>query len=87
MSDDVIKVVNDMGIQDKLSFGIQFHNIHHKSTLSDLYADDDKSADSSCASDADLEQKKKPEEDLLRPIFDVDIDDNEVNDVNSTTSC
>ena len=75
MPDDVIKVVNDMGIQDKMPFGIQFHNIHHESTLSDLYADDDKSADSSCASDADFEQKKKPEEDLVRPTFNVDIND------------
>ena len=82
MPDDLIKVVNNMGVQDKMPFGIQFHNIHHESTLSDLYAEDDKSADSSCASDNDFEQKKKPEEDLVRPTFDIDIDDDEVNDLN-----
>ena len=65
-----------------MSFRIQFHKIHHESTLSDLYENTDKSADSSCASDADFEQKKKPEEDLVRLTFDVDIDDDEVDDLN-----
>ena len=82
MPDDVIKVVNDMGVQDKMPFEIKFHNIHHESILSDLYADNHYHADSSCASDDDFEQKKKPEEDLVRPTFDVDIDDNEVDDLN-----
>ena len=81
MPNNVIKVVNNMGIQDKIPFRIQFHNIHHESTLSNSYADDDKSADSSCDSDTDFEQKKKSEEDLVRPTFDVDIDDNEVDDL------
>ena len=65
-----------------MPFGIQFHNIHHESTLSDLYADNDKSADSSCASDDNFEQKKKPEEDLVRPTFNVDINNDEVDDLN-----
>ena len=51
MPDNVIKVVNDMGKQDKMPYGIQFHNIHHESTFSDLYANNDPHDDDSCASD------------------------------------
>ena len=48
----IVKVVNEMGKQERMPNRIQFHNIHHESTLSDLYGDavgqDD---DNSCASD------------------------------------
>ena len=38
MAEDVVEVVNEMGKQEGMLDGIQFHNIHHESTLSDLYA-------------------------------------------------
>ena len=82
MPDNVIKVVNVMGKQDKMKNRIQFHNIHHESTLSDLYSDKDFNADSSCASDADWDLDKKPEEDLKKTTFDDHIDDDEVKDLN-----
>ena len=79
MPDDVIKVVNDMGRQERMPDGIQFHNIHHESTLSDLYADEDNSdCESSCASDKDYSEKKKPEVDLQKVPYDNDLDDDEV---------
>ena len=53
MPDNVIEVVNDMGKQEGMPNGIQFHNIHHKSTLADLYTDKDLNDDNSYASDTD----------------------------------
>ena len=38
MAEDVVEIVNEMGKQEGILDGIQFHNIHHESTLSDLYA-------------------------------------------------
>ena len=37
MAEDVVKVVNKMGKQERMPDGIQFHKIHNKLTLSDLY--------------------------------------------------
>ena len=54
MVEDVVKVANEMGKQEGMPDGIQFHNIHHKSTLSDLYADKVGHQDNdSCTSDED----------------------------------
>ena len=39
MAEEVVKVVNEMGKRKGMPDKIQFHNIHHESTLSDLYAD------------------------------------------------
>ena len=62
--------------------GIQFHNIHHESTLSDLYADKvDHKDDNSCASDEDWKDRKNPEDDLKNLVSDVDVDDDEANDL------
>ena len=36
MAEDVVIVVNKMGKQERIPDRIQFHNIHHESTLSDL---------------------------------------------------
>ena len=53
MPDDVIEVVNDMGIQDGIPSGIEFRNIHHESTLADLFAGKDLNNDNSNASNND----------------------------------
>ena len=53
MPDNVIQVVNDMGEQDGMPNGIKFRNIHHESTLADLFADDNLNDDDSNASDND----------------------------------
>ena len=41
MPDNIIKVVNDMGKQEGIPNRIQFRNIHHKSIIADLFADND----------------------------------------------
>ena len=51
--DDVIQVVNDMGKQEGMPNGIQFHNINQESTLADMFADNDLHNDNSYASDND----------------------------------
>ena len=64
MPDNVIEVVNDLEKQDDMSSGIEFRNIHHKSTLADLFADKDLNDDNSNASDKDWGLNKNPGEDL-----------------------
>ena len=62
--------------------GIQFHNIHHKSTLLDLYADKVGHKDNdSCASDKDQKDRKNPDDDLKNLVADVGIDNDEVDDL------
>ena len=61
MPDDVIEVVNDLGIQDGMPSGIEFRSIHHVSTLVDLFADKDLNNDNSSASDNDWGLNKNPE--------------------------
>ena len=53
MPDGVIDVVNDMGKQEGMPNRIQFCNIHHESTLADIFTDDVLQDDDSCASDTD----------------------------------
>ena len=53
MAEDIVTTVNDIGKEEGISDGIHFHNIHHKLTLSDLYADDVSHDDDSYASDND----------------------------------
>ena len=58
---DIIAVVNKMEERERMPDGIQFHNIHHESTLSDLCSDEiGHNDDYSCASDDDWKDKKKP---------------------------
>ena len=83
MAEDVVEVVNEMGKQEGMPDGIQFHNIHHKSTLSDLYADEVglHDNDNSCASDDNWKDRKNPEVDLKNLVANVGIDNDEVNDL------
>ena len=76
MPDNAIQEVNDMGIQDGMPSGIKFCNIHHESTLADLFADDDLNNDDSNTSDNDWGLNKNPEEDLKKITFDNHVDDN-----------
>ena len=82
MPKDVVKVVNEMGKQEEMPDGIQFHDIHHKSTLSDLYADKDGHEDNnSCTSNKDQKDRKNPETDLKNLVADVGIEDDKVNEL------
>ena len=85
MPDNVIKAVNDMDKQEGMPNRIQFRNIHHESTLADLFTENDLQDDNSCASDADWDLNKKPEEDLKKITFDNHFDDDEVKDSTLTT--
>ena len=59
MAEDIVAVVNKMGEREGMLDGIQFHNIHHESTLLDLYVDavghDNKD---SCTSGNDWKDRK-----------------------------
>ena len=61
---------------------IEFRNIHHESTLADLFADEDLKDDNSNASDKDWRLNKNPEDDLQKITFDDDVDDTKVQDLN-----
>ena len=88
MAKDVVEVVNEMGKQKVMPDQIQFHNIHHESTLSDLYADvvgqDD---DNSCASNNDWKDRKNPEVDLKNLVADIGNDNDEVDDLDNKEAC
>ena len=75
MAEDIVEVVNEMGKQEGMPDGIQFHNIHHESTLSDLFPNKVGHGDYSCASDNNQQKRKNPELDLKSLIADVDMDD------------
>ena len=82
MAEDVVKVVNEMGKQEGMQDGIQFHNIHHESTLSDLYVDKVGHKDNdSCASDKDWKNRKNPQDNLKILASYMDVDNDEVDDL------
>ena len=82
MAKDVVEVVNNVGKQEGMPEGIQFHNIHHESTLPGLCADKVGHKDNdSCASDNDWKDRKNPELDLKNLGTDVSINNDEVNDL------
>ena len=59
MDGDIIAAVNEIGERDGMPDGIQSHNIHHESTLSDLSANEAGQDDgNSCASDNNWKDKK-----------------------------
>ena len=62
--------------------GIEFCNIHHESTLADLFADNDLDNDDSIVSDNDWGLNKNPEDDLQKITFDDHVDGSEVQDLN-----
>ena len=62
--------------------GIDFCNIHHESTIADLFADEDLNNDNSNASDNDWGLNKNPKEDLKKITFDDHVDGSEVQDLN-----
>ena len=78
----VIQVCNDMGKHEGIPHGIQFRNVHHNSTLADLFADNDLHDDNSNTSNNDQELNKNPEEDLKKILFGNHVNDNEVKDLN-----
>lgn len=52
MAEDIVTIVNEIANKEGMSNGIQFHNIHHKSTLSILYTNEigyDNDSDIFCA--------------------------------------
>ena len=83
MPEDVITAVNEIGRQEGMPEGIQFHNIHHESTLLDLFVDKDLNDNDSCASDIDWNMEKNPEVDLKKLVTNIAIDNNQVADLNN----
>ena len=76
------KIGELVGKQEGMLDKIQFHNIHHKSILSDLYADKvGHHNNNSCKSDNNWKDKKNPEVDLKNLVANVGINDNEVDDL------
>ena len=68
--------------QEGMPDGIKFHNIHHESTLSDLFANKvGHSNDDSCASDNDWKYRKNCEVDLKNLVANIGINNDEVNDL------
>ena len=63
--------------------GIQFRNIHHESILPDLFASNDIYDYDSYVSDADWKVGKKPETDLKKIGFGIDVDVDEIDDLNN----
>ena len=82
MPDNIIEVVNDLGRQDGMPSGIEFRNIHHESTLADLFADKDLNDDNSNASHNDWGLNKNHKVDLQKITFDNHVDGTEVQDLN-----
>ena len=81
MAEDIAVVVNEIGEREGIPDGIQFHNIHYESTLSDLYTNEvGHRDDNSCASDGNWKDKKKPERDM-NLVADMDIDDDELEEI------
>ena len=82
MAEDIMEVFNETGELVGIPNGIQFHNIHHKSTLSDLFTNEvGQDYNNSCASDEDWKDRKNPEDDLKNLVADVAIDNDEVDDL------
>ena len=81
MAEDIVEVVNEMDKQEQMQNRIQFHNIHHKSTLSDLLADEVGHDNNSCTSNNDWKDRKNPEVNLKNLVADVGIGDDEVDDL------
>ena len=82
ITEDVIQVVNDMVKQEVIPGGIQFRNIHHELILLDLFTNNDIYDNDSYASDADWKVGKKPETHLEKIVFNIDVDNNEIDDLN-----
>ena len=83
MPEDVIQAVNKIGRQEGMPDKIQFRNIHKESTLLDLYADNDSQDNNSCTSNNNWKMEEKAKEDLKKLEFDIDGDNNEIEDLNS----
>ena len=82
MAEGIVVVVNEMGKQEGMPDRIQFHNIHHKSTLSDLFANEvSHNDDDSYTSDDEQKDRKNPKVDLKNLVADVGIDNVEVDDL------
>ena len=86
MNEDIIIIINEIGRNGGMLNEIQLQNMYHKSTLSDLFAEqighDD---DDSCASNNDwkyIDKTKHEENEIFRS--DINIGDNELEDTNDT---
>ena len=58
MADNIIKVINQMGEDDRSPDGIVFHNILKESTIDEIYGDVDSQGTSSCASNKSWDMVK-----------------------------
>ena len=83
MPDNVISIVNQMGVDDGPPEGIVFCNIHKELSMEDLYDDINSQDDSSCASDKSWNSKKDGgQDDNKNIVYDDDMEQDKTNDLN-----
>ena len=83
MPDDMISIVNQMGVDDGSPEGIIFCNIHKVLTMEDLYEDVNSQDNSSCASGKSSDMKKDGgQEDNKNIVYGGNMELDEINDLN-----
>ena len=81
MAEDIVTLVNETGEREEMPDRIQFLNIHHELTLSDLYADEVGHNDNDIyATYKNWEDKTKPYQNI-NLVTDIDINDDELEDI------
>ena len=83
ITEDTIQIVNNIKKQEVTPGEINFRNIHHESVLLDLFINNDTYDDDSYTSDADWKVGKKPKTDLKKIVFDINVDDKKIDDLNN----
>ena len=83
MPDDVISLVNQIGVEDGSLEGILFCNVHKVLIVEDLYKDVNSQDNSNCASNQSWEMKKNgDQEDDKNIVQDDDMEQNEIDVLN-----
>ena len=83
MSNNVIEVVNQMGIDEGMPDVIVFGNIFKESNLDDMYRDVNSKGDSICVSNKSwIMSKNGDQEDQKNIVYDDAVDDNKIDNLN-----
>ena len=82
MPDNVIEVMNKMGIDEEMPDRIHFSSIHKELTLDDLYGDVESQDDSSCASDKSWDMPKDCGQiDQRTVVYDYAVNDDKIDNL------
>ena len=83
MPDDVISIVNQMGVDDGPPEGIVFCNIHKELSVEDLYRNVDSQDNNDNASDTSWDKKKDDgQNDNKNIVYDDDVEHDKIDDLN-----